>query len=132
MLRTDMDIREQSISLNGLRFYAYHGVMEQEAVVGAWYRVNLTIRTDTGAAVRSDDLSGTVNYAQVVSVVKEQMQIRSALLEHLAGRIAQALLDTFPTVESLTVTVIKEHPPVDAPCHEASFTLTVSGPFFRQ
>ncbi len=120
-----MVYREQSISLSGLRFYAYHGAEPQEAVVGAWYTVDITLKADATAAILNDDLNGTVNYAQVTDVVKQQMQIRSALLEHVAGRIAGSILEGFPAVQSVTVTVCKVNPPVGTPCDFAGFTLTV-------
>lgn len=121
-----MVYREQSISLSGLRFYAYHGAEPQEAVVGAWYTVDIALKADATAAVLNDDLNGTVNYAQVTDVVKQQMQIRSALLEHVAGRIAGSILNLFPAVQSVTVIISKLNPPVGAPCSAASFTLAVS------
>lgn len=121
-----MEIKEQYISLKGLRFYAYHGAEAQEAVVGGWFTVDVTIKTDATVAVESDDLHGTINYACVAAVVKEQMQIRSALLEHVAGRIAQSILDAFDSIKTVTVTVSKEHPPVGVPCSASGFTLTAS------
>ena len=120
-----MKIKEQTITLDSLRFYAYHGAEPQEAIVGAWYTVDITIKADATLAVQSDDLNGTINYAKVTDVVKQQMQIRSALLEHVAGRIANALLTDFPTIHSLTIKVCKQNPPVCAPCAASGFTLTV-------
>lgn len=117
---------DQCISLRGLRFYAYHGAVAQEAVVGGWFTVDVTLKTDATAAVCSDELQGTINYASVAAVVKEQMQIRSALLEHVAGRIAQSILDAFGGIKAVTVTINKEHPPVDVPCSSSSFTLTAT------
>jgi dihydroneopterin aldolase len=111
--------------LDSLRFYAYHGAEPQEAVVGAWYTVSISMKADATAAILSDDLNGTVNYAQVADIVKQQMEIRSSLLEHVAGRIANSILDSFPAVQSVTVTVDKVNPPVGTPCTAASFTLSV-------
>ena len=56
-----MTFQQQTISLEGLRFYAYHGAEPQEAIVGAWYTVDITIRADVTDAILSDSLSGTVN-----------------------------------------------------------------------
>ena len=120
-----MNIKEQYINLKGLRFYAYHGAEVQEAVVGGWYTVDVTIKTDATIAVESDELCGTVNYAQVAAIVGEQMLIRPALLEHVAGRIARSVLDAFGGVRAVTVTVSKEHPPVGIPCASSGFTITV-------
>lgn len=120
-----MKIKEQTITLDSLRFYAYHGAEPQEAIVGAWYTVDISIKTDATLAVQSDDLNGTINYAKVTEIIKQQMEIRSALLEHVAGRITNALLDAFPAIHSLTIKVSKENPPVCATCASSGFSLTV-------
>ncbi len=120
-----MKIKDQTITLDSLRFYAYHGAEPQEAIVGAWYTVDISIKADATLAVQSDDLNGTINYAKVTEIIKQQMAIRSALLEHVAGRIANALLDSFPAINSLTVKVCKENPPVCVPCSASGFSLTV-------
>ena len=121
-----MQIKEQTITLDSLRFYAYHGVDPQEAVVGAWFTVSVALKTDASAAISSDNLDGTISYALVADVIKKQMQIRSKLLEHVAGRIAGSILEGFPAVQSVTVIISKLNPPVGAPCSAASFTLAVS------
>ena len=120
-----MDIKEQTITLTGLRFYAYHGAEPQEAIVGSWYTVDVSMQTDATQAILTDELGGTINYAKVTDIIKAQMEIRSALLEHVAGRIANALITNFPSIESLTLTVCKEHPPVSVPCSASCFRLTV-------
>ncbi len=120
-----MKIKEQTITLDSLRFYAYHGAEPQEAIVGAWYTVDISIRADATLAILNDNLNGTINYAKVTEIIKQQMQIRSALLEHVAGRIANALLNGFPAINSLTVKVCKQNPPVCAPCTASGFSLTV-------
>ena len=120
-----MKIKEQTITLDTLRFYAYHGAEPQEAIVGAWYTVDVSIKADTTDAILSDNLSGTINYAKVTEIIKQQMQIRSALLEHVAGRIAKTLFDEFPAIKALTVKVCKQNPPVCAPCSASCFKLAV-------
>ena len=121
-----MNIQEQIISLDSLRFYAYHGAEPQEAIVGAWYTVSVAMKADVTVAILNDDLNSTINYAQVADIIKQQMGIRSTLLEHVTGRIAQSLLNVFPTLLSVTVTVKKENPPVGTLCQSSSFTLTIT------
>ena len=120
-----MKIKEQTITLDSLRLYAYHGAEPQEAIVGAWYTVDISITADATLAVQTDDLNGTINYAKVAEIIKKQMGVRSALLEHVAGRIANSLLTEFPAINSLTVKVCKQNPPVCVPCETSGFTLTV-------
>ena len=120
-----MKIQEQTITLTGLRFYAYHGAEPQEAIVGSWYTVDVSMQTDATQAILTDELGGTINYAKVTEIIKAQMEIRSALIEHVAGRIANALITNFPAIESLTLTVCKENPPVSVPCSASCFRLTI-------
>ncbi len=119
-----MTITEQTITLNGLRFYSYHGAEPQETVVGAWYTVDLIMKVQVTKAIENDTLADTVNYAQVTEIVKREMAVNSKLLEHVAGRILNSLFENFGTIQSATVTVSKEHPPVPATCQTASFSLT--------
>ena len=91
-----MKITQGSILLHDMRFYAYHGVMEQERRVGGEYLVSLQVEADLSGAVMSDAVVDTVNYAELYDVVRQEMAQPSQLLEHVAGRIGQRVLDEFP------------------------------------
>ncbi len=99
------------INLNGMKFYAHHGVLEQEQVVGNNFEVNLSLLMNNDDSILSDNLDDTINYAEVYQLVKEEMTIKSKLLEHLAGRIANRILSEFQTVSSITIEVKKLAPP---------------------
>ena len=66
-----MKLTSSYITLDALRFYAYHGVDEQERRVGNEYQVDLVLKADIGEACRTDCLEGTVNYADVCQAVKQ-------------------------------------------------------------
>lgn len=126
-----MTITHLDIRLEGLRFYAYHGVLPQERKVGGRYTVDLVLSlpapvddAPTCAAVCADDLAGTVNYAEVYDVVRREMDTPSALLEHAAGRILSAVFDAFPLVIGAVVTLRKDTPPMGAACNGCAVTLT--------
>lgn len=112
-----------TIRLNDIRLYAYHGVLEEERTVGAWFRVQLTTRGDFVRAMEEDMLEATVNYAEMASIVKREMAIPSRLLEHVAWRIGTSILQEMNNVEEIEVTVHKEHPPVCVECASASVTV---------
>ncbi len=119
-----MQILQSTITLKGLKFYAHHGVMPQERKVGAHFCVDLTLFLgDAREAIMNDELSATVNYAEVYETAKAIIAEPSALLEHVAGRMAQAILKRFPLVESLEVCITKCNPPMGADCAGAAFTL---------
>lgn len=66
------------IHLNGVKIYAYHGVLPQENKVGAEYILNLTLKTDFSRASQMDDLTYTINYAEVFQAVKKKCKFLPA------------------------------------------------------
>lgn len=114
------------IHLKGLKLYAFHGVLPQENRVGAEYTVNLRLKTDFSRAAQTDSLEGTVNYAEVFEAVKQEMQISSQLLEHVAYRIANRLLHDFPAIEEVDVELYKQNPPMGADCEQVGISLSLS------
>ena len=115
-----MTITQSSILLHDMRFYAYHGVMEQERRVGGEYLVSLSVEADLSRAVISDSVDDTVNYAALYEVVAREMAQPSQLLEHVAGRIGSRVLEAFPLVEALSVRITKCNPPMGADSKGAS------------
>ena len=114
---------ESYITLNNLRFHAYHGVLPQERLVGNDYLLTLRIGYDISRAMVSDDVADTLNYAKVYQTVKAEMDIPSSLLEHVAARIGQRLFETFPDILSVTIQLMKRNPPMGAFCEGASVEL---------
>ena len=106
-------VSEAQIELRGLTFFAYHGVLPEERQMGNTFVVDLVLDTDISRAACTDELSDTVNYAEVYEVVKREMGMPSLLLEHVCGRIATALLDTFSALTRVRVCVAKKNPPIE-------------------
>lgn len=112
------------IHLNGIKLYAYHGVLPQEHKVGAEYTVNLRLKTDFDSAADNDELEGTINYATVFSILKEEMLIPSLLLEHVIKRTAKHLFDRFTTVTEIKIALFKQNPPMGADCQQVGVEAT--------
>ena len=102
------------IHLQGIKLYAYHGVDPQETAVGAYFIIDLKLKTDFSRASQTDDLVGTVSYADIYQVLKDEMQAPSKLLEHACQRMAQRIFNDFPTIEDLDIKLFKENPPMGA------------------
>jgi dihydroneopterin aldolase len=109
-----MQTTHMYIHLEGMKFYAYHGVLPQEKLVGANYYIDLKLKTDFSHAAKTDELEGTINYADIHTTVKKEMHITSKLLEHVCQRIASRLFQDFPTIESMEIRLSKENPPMGA------------------
>lgn len=112
-----------TISIEGMEFHAFHGCFEEEQIIGNTFIVDLHLDTDTEDSEQSDQLHETVDYAQVFEIVKEQMAIKSKLLEHVARRIMDAVLERYPEIDFLEVKVSKLNPPVGGKVHSVSVTL---------
>ena len=106
-----------------MRFRAFHGVGEQEHVVGNDYVVSVKISYPLEDATRSDRLDDTLNYAEAYDIVRREMEERSVLLERVAGRIAERLTSRFPKMETVEVDIRKCNPPIGADCDGAGVHL---------
>ena len=112
------------IYLKGMEFYCYHGVFPEENKLGQRYEADVTLECDTKPAGTTDDLSQTVNYAQVYEITKEVMEADAVnLVETLTERIAEKLLHQFAMVEAVIVKVIKPNPPI--PGHYESVAVEI-------
>lgn len=109
-----MKLMSSKIYLRNVRFHAFHGVLPQEGIVGNDYLVNLVLDYDFSSALQTDDLQGTLNYAEVYQKVREEMAVPSKLLEHVAGRIAHRLFSDFPEIQKLQLSITKVNPPMGA------------------
>lgn len=106
-----------------MEFQAYHGCFAEEQVIGNTFVVDLHLDTETDSSELTDNLNETVDYAAVFEIVKEQMAIKSKLLEHVGRRILDAISDQFPEIDFIEVKVSKLNPPVGGKVHSVSVTL---------
>lgn len=102
------------IQMKGIQLYAFHGVDPQENAVGAYFYLDLKLKTDFTLAAETDRLEGTVSYADIYASVKDEMSTPSQLLEHVCRRIAHRLFHDFPTIEEVEIRLNKENPPMGA------------------
>ena len=115
------------IFIKGLALHAYHGVMAHEAKVGQTFTLDLDLEIDLSAAARSDKVVDTVSYDKVVDCASEAFCAqRYRLIEAAAGRVADAVLATFPPVRSVRVTIHKPHAPIAATFDDVGVTLVRS------
>ena len=111
------------IRIEDIRCYAYHGCMEEEAVVGTNFSVDVEIKTDLSLSAKSDLLADTIDYVAVSKLVQEEMAVKSKLIEHVTQRILSRLMKGFPSVESSKVIVVKHAAPIMGEVKRVSVTL---------
>jgi dihydroneopterin aldolase len=101
------------ILLEGMHFYAYHGVNPEERALGQRFTVDVTLAADLRRAGRSDDLGDTVSYSAVYKLVRGIVEGEPRqLIEAVAEEIAAEILTNFPPVQRVSVTVRKPEVPM--------------------
>lgn len=104
---------EMLITIDSLRLRAPIGVGEQERVVGGDFEVSVSFSYPPALeAAEADDLVMTVNYAEVVELIRSVFSEPMKLIETACARIRSELLRAFPLITSGEVTVAKLLPPI--------------------
>ena len=101
-----------TIHLYNLKFYSFHGVHEEEKVLGNEYEVNAHVEFhEEQNGINS--LSQTINYASIFQIIKQRMHIPTSLLETVVMDIGNAIHEQYDYVRSIRVSLKKVHPPVE-------------------
>ncbi|MDY6298518.1 MAG: dihydroneopterin aldolase [Selenomonadaceae bacterium] len=112
------------ISLEGMRFYGYHGCLPEERARGQAFLVDVGLTLPLAEAGSSDDLAATVNYAEVFALARSVVEgAPCRLIETVAERIAGGVLARFARVEAVCVTVHKPAAPLPGVFHDAAVTV---------
>ncbi|MCH5240468.1 MAG: dihydroneopterin aldolase [Muribaculaceae bacterium] len=114
---------ELEISLDNLRFNAFHGVLEFENSFGNEFIVNLLVRIPWNPSIEEDNLDNTISYASLYEIVKEEMEVPRKLLEKVAAQIVRRIKEQYSDISSGYVKIEKVHPPIPGILGSASVRL---------
>lgn len=115
-----------TISIENMKFYAYHGCFEEEQTIGTNFSLDIYLDCDSSLAEKTDNVMDTVDYSKVYLVIKEEMNKPSHLLEHVARRIIDEVHSHFPTITKIKLTIRKLNPPILGHMDHVGFTLEES------
>ena len=101
-----------TIKVKNIRVYAYHGCLLEEGKIGSDYRVDLSVKANLKKSAKTDELEDTVDYVHLNRIIKEEMAIRTKLLETVADKILDRILFEISLVSSVKVKVSKLNPPI--------------------
>jgi len=113
-----------TIHLENIEFYAFHGHYREEQIVGNKFLIDLEIETDLGPAAKSDRLEDAADYQLAFRVVKDEMEIKSNMLENIASRILDSLYRELPMIKKATVKIRKMNPPMGGHIGSVGVTMT--------
>lgn len=100
------------IHLTGIHTYGYTGLLPEEQALGQWFEVDLQVWSNLAIAGQSDRIDDTLDYRQVISLVKNLVEnSKFSLLERLAAEISDNLLN-YPQIEKVQVRLTKLAPPI--------------------
>ncbi len=103
---------KMTITLQNMKFYAFHGHFDIEKRVGNHFTVDLQITTPPPNACSTDQLDDALDYQLLQRIVQQEMAITSNLLEHVVARIADRIEASFPQIIGTKVSVAKLNPPM--------------------
>jgi len=114
------------IRLRELTLYTHHGVPAAERETGQRMLFDLDLYPVSCEAAISDDVSGTIDYGEVVELVAGIATGQSFhTLERLVTVIAETVLKRFPLAGSVLVRATKPVPPIAFTVGGASVEVTM-------
>ena len=101
----------QTIHLVDIFVHGYHGIFEEEKLVGNTFKINVTV-IYTPALFPITNLSDTIDYGAVFQILKSQMQVATPLLETLAANFCISVFEKFKTAQEISIHIQKMVPPI--------------------
>ena len=100
-----------TIELRGLRFFATHGMYQEEAKVGNNFELDVIIVCPSPSG-KINSIDQTVDYVEVYNIIQKEFAVRTSLLETAAIRIADRIHARFPHIDSVSISIRKLSPPI--------------------
>jgi dihydroneopterin aldolase len=101
------------IIMENLYFYGFHGVLEAEKELGQKFIVSIEIFLDLKEAGLNDDVKKSIDYYSVYLDVKDIVENRRFnLIEAVAEKIADFIIEKYPLTLEVKVKVLKPEAPV--------------------
>ena len=101
------------IRIINARFYAHHGVLDQERTNGGLFEIDAELTCDITDAEAEDSLKKTLDYEKAYKFIEQVVtSSKFFLIEALAFRTAMSMIDNFPMVQKVTIKVRKPSPPL--------------------
>jgi dihydroneopterin aldolase len=112
------------IYLKNVRCYCFHGCLKEESIIGSEYLVNLWAKGALGKASLTDKIDDAIDYVFLNKVIVEEMSIPSKLLETVAERILNRVLNEDNRIQKITVSVSKICPPINGDVESVAVKLS--------
>ncbi|MFM7407720.1 MAG: dihydroneopterin aldolase [Cuspidothrix sp.] len=101
------------IHLTGIRCYGFTGFLPEEQVLGQWFEVDVKLWVDLFQASQTDNIEDTIDYRRTIALIQNLVKTsKFALVERLAGAIADSILEDSATINQVQVILSKPAAPI--------------------
>ena len=100
-----------TINLKNLKFHSFHGIHEEEKILGNEYEVDAFVEFEETQSVIVH-LNETIDYARIYDIIQQRMNIPCPLLETLAMETGLAIKNEFNQIQAVSVKITKKNPPI--------------------
>jgi dihydroneopterin aldolase len=115
------------INVTKLALFAYHGVNDEEQRIGQRFYIDMSLIIASVSATRSDRLEDTISYEDVIHCAEDAfLEKKYRTIERAAYAVGSAIIEQFPTIQNLSVTVHKPSAPVAAIFDDVAVTVDFS------
>jgi len=101
-----------TVQLHHLLFDAFHGIHEEEKILGNQYIVDASVEFHEDSPV-IHSIHNTVNYTDIYNIIRERMNVPTPLLETVVMEIGNRIHDEFPRLRSIYIAIKKLYPPIE-------------------
>lgn len=101
-----------TIHLHNLKFFSFHGLHEEEKILGKEYDVNADVTFEENGLVNR--LHQTIDYVKIYDIIKQRMNVPTHILETVAQDLAQLIYKADNRITSIHISIKKIHPPIAA------------------
>ena len=101
-----------TVHLHNLHFNSFHGIHEEEKILGNEYLVDASVEFHEEKTVITS-IQDTINYVDIYNIIKERMSVSTPLLETIVMDIGNEIHSEFPQVRSINISLKKMHPPIE-------------------
>jgi dihydroneopterin aldolase len=115
----------QTIHLVDVLLHGYHGLFEEEKLVGNTFKINVTV-VYTPSSFPITNLSDTIDYGAVFSILKNQMRETTPLLETVAANFILAVFKQFSSAQEISIHIQKMVPPIAGMVGSVAVGLTLN------
>lgn len=112
------------VEVNDIRVRAFHGCIDEEALVGGEFSVNVKVHAPFAKAALTDDLNQAIDYVVITDIVKKQMSIRAKLIEVVVMRIVKSIQTRYSIATEVEVKLVKHRAPIESDVKNVSVYLS--------